>query len=118
MKAEIKRYERTDNEDLSSYEPEDKQVFGFTLLFSIGVKGQEGADYFEVDVASPGYLELLVPQPLFLRHTILATDHNIPEVVALMTRYVENLEEESWEQLVSKISRMARWEYEDCRGGI
>ena len=41
MKAEIKAYERTDSEDLSSYEPEDKQVFGFTLLFSIGIKGQE-----------------------------------------------------------------------------
>jgi hypothetical protein len=115
MKAEIKEYCRTDNEDLSSYEPEDKQVFGFTLLFSIGIKGQEGTDYFEVDVASARYLELLTPQPIFLRHTILATDYNIPEAVALMTKYVEALEEESWEQLASKISRVARWEYEDYR---
>ena len=115
MKAEIKAYERIDNEDLSSYDPEDKQIFGFTLLFSIGVKGQEGADYFEVDVASPSYLEHLMPQPYFLRHTILDTDYNIPKTVALMTQYVEALEEESWEQLASKISRVARWEFEDYR---
>jgi hypothetical protein len=93
MKAEIKDCQRTDNEDLSSYELEDKLVFGFTLLFSIGVKGQKGADYFEVDIASPAYLEQLTPQPYFLRHTILATDYNVPAAVALMTRYVEVLEE-------------------------
>ena len=117
MKAEIKAYERTDNEDLSSYEPEDKQVFGFTLLFSIGIKGQKGADYFEVDVASPGFLEHLLPQPFFLRHTVLATYYNIPTTVALMTQYVEALEEESWEQLASKISRVARWQFEDYQPG-
>ncbi|MBF9143248.1 immunity 8 family protein [Hymenobacter properus] len=115
MRAEIKAYERADNEDVSSYEPDDKQVFGFTLLFSIGIKGQVGADYFEVDVASPGYLEHLMPQPFFLRHAILATDYNIPAVVALMTRYVDALEEDSWEALASKISRVARWEFEDYK---
>ena len=115
MKAEIKAYERTDNEDLSSYEAEDKQVFGFTLLFSIGVKGQEGADYFEVDVASPRYLEHLIPQPFFLRHIILATDYNLPEAVTLVRKYVEALDGDSWEELAGKISRVARWEFEDYR---
>ena len=115
MKAEIKAYERTDNEDLSSYEPEDRQVFGFTLLFSIGVKGQPGADYFEVDVASAGYLEHLVPQPFFLEHTILAADYNIPEIVALVRKRVEALDGDSWEGLAGKISRFARWEFEDYR---
>ena len=56
-----------------------------------------------------------MPQPFFLRHTILAKDYNIPETVALMTRYVEELEEESWEVLAHKISRVARWEFEDYR---
>ena len=115
MKAEIKGYYRSDNEDLSSYEPEDRQVFGSTLVFSIGVKGQEGADYFEVDVASPAYLEHLTPQPFFLRHTLVATDYNLPQAVARMTRYVEGLEAESWEQLACHLSKVARWEYEDYR---
>lgn len=115
MKAAIKGYSRTDNEDLSSYEPGDQQVFGFTLLFSIGVKGQEGADYFEVEVASPGYLEHLTPQPFFLRHTLVATDYNLPAAVALVTKYVEGLEAETWEQLARQIGRVARWEYEDYR---
>lgn len=115
MKAEIRGYSRTDNEDLSSYEPDENQVFGFTLLFEIGIKGHDGSDFFEVDVASPGYLEHLKPSPFFLRHTVLATDYNIPAVVALVSKYVEALEEESWEKLAHKISRVARWEYEDYR---
>ena len=115
MKAEIRSYSRTDNEDLSSYEPGEGQVFGFTLLFEIGAKGHEGTDFFEVDVASSGYLERFKPSPSFLRHTILATDYNIPAVVALVRKYVEALEEESWEKLAYKISRVVRWEFEDYR---
>lgn len=115
MRAEIKAYELRDNDDLSSCEPEDKQVFGFTLLFSIGAKGQVGADYFEVDVASAGYLEHLRPQPFFLQHTILANDYNVPEAVALVRKHVEALDGDSWEELASKISRFARWEFEGYR---
>jgi hypothetical protein len=45
----------------------------------------------------------------------LATDYNIPEAVTLVRKYVEALEAESWEQLASKISRVARWEFEDYK---
>ena len=114
MKAEIRDYQRINDENFSSYEP-DKQVFGYTLLFSIGVRGKEGIDYFEVDVASAGYLEQHNVKAGFLRHTILATNYNIPEALALMTKYVDSLEEESWEKLANKISRISRWEFEDYR---
>ena len=116
MKAEIRGYSLTENEDLSSYEPNEQQMFSFTLLFEIGIQGQKGSDFFEVDIASPAFLERLASQPLFLRHTILATDYNIPAAVALVHKYVEALEEDSWEKLASKISRVARWEFEDYRG--
>ena len=116
MRAEIRSYSLTENEDLSSYELGEKQVFGFTLLSEIGIRGQEGSDFFEVDVASPGFLEQLTPQPIFLRHTLLATDYNIPEAVAMVHKYIEALEENSWEELASKVSRVARWEFEDYRG--
>ena len=115
MRADIRGYSVTENEDLSTYEPEEQQVFGFTLLFEIGVQGQKGTDFFEVEVASPAYLERLASQPLFLRHTILATDYNIPAAVALVHKCVEALEEESWEKLAGKISRFLRWKFEDYR---
>jgi len=115
MRAEIRGYSLTENEDRSSYEPGEQQVFGFTLLFEIGIRGQEGADFFEVDVASPGFLERGLSQPVFLRHTLLATDYNIPEAVVLVRKYVEAQEADSWEELARKISRVARWEFEDYR---
>jgi hypothetical protein len=116
MKAEIRGYSLTENEDLSSYEPNAQQVFGFTLLFEIGMQGHQGSGFFEVKVASPAFLERLALRPLFLRHTILATDYNIPAAVALVRKYVEALEEDAWEKLATKISRVARWEFEDYRG--
>ena len=51
----------------------------------------------------------------FLRATILARDYNVKQVVALMERYVNALEEDSWEKLADKLSRVAEWEFEDYR---
>jgi hypothetical protein len=115
MRAAIRSYECEDSEDLSTYALGEPQVFGFTLAFSIGVEGQEGSDQFEVLVASAAYLAHRYPgqAATFLRHIMLASDYNIKEAVDLMTKYVSSLEADSWQELASKINRVARWEYED-----
>jgi hypothetical protein len=99
MRAAIRGYECKDSEDLSTYALGEPQVFGFTLAFSIGVEGQEGADQFEVLVASAAYLAQRYPgqAATFLRHI----------------KYVSSLEADSWQALATKINRVARWEYED-----
>jgi hypothetical protein len=115
MRAAIRRYECVDSEDLSTYEVGEPPVFGFTLAFFIGVEGEEGSDQFEVLVASATYLAQRYPDQAatFLRHIMLASDYNIQEAVALMTKYVSSLEANSWQALATKINRVARWEYED-----
>jgi hypothetical protein len=117
MRAAIRRYECVDSEDLSTYELGEPPVFGFTLAFFIGVEEEEGSDQFEVLVASAAYLAQRYPEPTatFLRHIMLASDYNIQEAVALMTKYVSSLEADSWQELAFKINRVARWEYEDYR---
>jgi len=115
MKAVIKHWHCADSEDLSTYEVGDPLIFSFSLNFAIGTADSEGVDYFEVLVASAGYLAQRkeAQAPAFLRHIVLAQDYNVPAAVALMEKYVSSLEEDSWQKLASKISRMARWEYED-----
>ena len=115
MKAVIRHYNCSESKDLSTYEEEDAAVFGFTLTFTIGSEGSEGADFFEVFVVSAAYLmQLESARGLsFLRHVILAPDYNIPAVVALVEKYINSLEEDSWEKLAAKISRVLRWEFED-----
>jgi hypothetical protein len=113
MKAIIKGYDMGDVDDYSTYEPDEPLVFGYEITFSIGVVGRDGADYFSVFVASAGYLQRTFPDDAarFLRHTILARDYNVKQVVALMEKYVNSLEEDSWERLADKINLVARWEF-------
>ncbi|MFD2784145.1 immunity 8 family protein [Hymenobacter rubripertinctus] len=117
MKAIVKGYDRSEVDDHSTYEPDAPLVFAYTLTFSIGPIGEKGADYFDVFVASAGYLQILFPDEAasFLRHTILARDYNVKQVVALMEKYVNSLEEDTWEMLADKLSRVAHWEFEDYR---
>lgn len=113
MKAIIKGYGIGDVDDLSTYESGEPLIFGYEIIFSIGIAGKDGADYFTVLVASAGYLQKLFPNDKvrFLQHTILAQDYNVKQVVILMEKYVNSLEEESWARLVDKINLVARWEF-------
>ncbi len=115
MKAVIRRYDCSESENLSTYEEDEAAVFGFTLTFAIGLEGSKGENFFEVLVASATYLAQLesVRGPAFLRHVILAPDYNVPAAVALVAKYINSLEEDSWEKLVAKINRVLRWEFED-----
>ncbi|MGY2134870.1 Imm8 family immunity protein [Hymenobacter sp. HD11105] len=115
MKAIVKGYDRSQVDDLSTYEADTPLVFSYSLTFSIGPVGKEGADYFTVIVASAGYLQSLYSDEAvsFLRHTILARDYNVQQVVALMEKYVNCLEADSWEKLANQLSQVAQWEFED-----
>ena len=115
MRATIKSYDSSDIEDLLSYQPEDASVFGFSLTFSIGIVGKEGADNFEILVATPEYLRDYYAErtPIFIRHCMIVEDYHFPRILGLMTNYVNSLEEDSWEKLAEKLSRVARWEFED-----
>jgi len=117
MKAVIRRYGCSESEDLSTYEEDEAAVFGFTLTFAIGLEGSKGEDFFEVFVASATYLAQLesAQAPAFLRHVILAPDYDIPAAVALVKKYVNSLEEDSWEKLAAKINCVLRWEFEDYK---
>jgi hypothetical protein len=90
----VRRYECEEMQDLSTYELDEPPVFGFTA-FAIGVEDQKGADQFKVLVASTAYLAQRYPgqAATFLRHIMLASDYNINEAVALMTKYVSSPEQ-------------------------
>lgn len=117
MRAEIKSYDSSDIEDFFTYQPEDPLVFAFSLNFTIGPVGQTGADNFEVIVVTPDFLrsQYSGSNCYFLRHYLLVKEYNFSTILALMTTYVNSLDAASWEELVVKIGRVARWEFEDYR---
>jgi hypothetical protein len=42
-------------------------------------------------------------------------EYDFASILALVTKYVNSLEAETWEELAQKIGQIARWEFEDYR---
>ena len=118
MRAEIKSYYTDDDiGDPSDNQSGGADSFGYTLTFSIGPVGSEGSDNFEVVVTTPEDLQTYYAgkTPIFLRHCMLVENYNFPQILKLMTNYVNSLEEPSWDKLAQKLCRVALWEFEDYR---
>lgn len=117
MRATIKSYDSYEVEDFRTFYPEDPAVFAFSLNLEIGPVNQKGADLFRITVVTPEFLRLQYPGDAcyLLRHYLLVKDYDFASIMALLTKYVNSLEAETWEQLAEKIGRMALWEFEDYR---
>jgi len=117
MRATIKSYDSDEIDDFRTYYPEDPAVFAFSLTLAIGPVGAAGADNFAIKVVTPEFLRLQYPgdKCYLLRHYLLVKEYDWASISALLTKYVNSLEAETWEQLAQKISQVARWEFEDYR---
>ncbi|WP_426059750.1 immunity 8 family protein [Hymenobacter sp. B1770] len=117
MRAIIKSYDSDEMEDFRTYRPEDPVVFALSINFEIGPVGHAGADNFQLTVATPEFLRLQYPGDTcyFLRHYLLVKEYDFSRTLAFMTKYVNSLEADTWEQLADKIGRVALWEFEDYR---
>jgi hypothetical protein len=117
MRATIKSYDSDEIEDFRTYYPEDPEVFAFSLTLAIGEVGNVGADNFEIKVVTPEFVRLQYPgdKCYLLRHYLLVKEYDFASIIALLTKYVNSLEAQTWEQLAQKIGQVARWEFEDYR---
>lgn len=117
MRATIKGYDSYEIEDFHTYKPDDALVFAVSINFEIGPVGSAGADNFQLTIATPEFLRIQYPGDVcyFLRHYLLVKEYDFSRILAFMTKYVNSLEAETWEQLAEKIGRVALWEFEDYR---
>ncbi len=117
MKAFIKDFDCSDIDDLYSYIPDNPTNFGFWMNFTIGQEGEQWSNNFQLQVATPTYLQEQNPyqSAILLRHTLLVFEYDFVQIYNAVDQYVRSLEEDSWEKLTEKLSRIAWWEYEDYR---
>ena len=117
MKPIIVSLDSSDVIDLFDYQPEDLEDFGFPLNLTIGIKGQRGADNFQLMVATPKYIQKMHPnQPaILLRHYLIVFRYDFNEILDVINNYVHSIEEDSWDKVAEKIGRIARWEFEDYK---
>jgi hypothetical protein len=117
MKPIIVDCDSSDVGDFFSYQPSDPDCFGFPLNLTIGIEGQEGADNFQLMVATPKYIQQTHPNQsaILLRHYLLVFRYDFNEILDVVNNYVRSIDEPTWEQVAEKIGRMAQWEFEDYK---
>lgn len=117
MRAIIKDFESSDVADLRRYRPTDPLVFAVSITFAVGPVDMDGADNFHLTVVTAEFLRRQHPDSpgYFLRHYLLVQEYHFGSIFAAMSKYVNSLEADTWEQLAAKIGRVALWEFEDYR---
>jgi hypothetical protein len=109
---------RADLVHLVAEAPPEGDDFGVVVTAYIGPAGGEGAELFELTVCTSGWLAENVATPkgfAFLRHHLVVDRWD----EALVERAVRDLclrnEGDTWNEVATKLSRYAYWEFEDYR---
>ena len=115
MKAELKSFQSPDIYDLEKYYPEIEDNFCFYLEISVGIKNAEGAEQFGITVCTPKWLleNKKDNEIIFGRHYLIVFEYNYQKIYGKIKSYIDKLDENSWEELALKVSRIGYWEFED-----
>jgi hypothetical protein len=116
MKAAVKSAYSSDA-DLDAPSGSHQSVDIASLQLEVGAAGSRGADIFEVIVVTPDWVRRAVKDsgPLVGRHYLVMDPFDIHEALAFITRKIEALEGETWDELSDRISRFGHWEFEDYK---
>jgi hypothetical protein len=112
VKAALRAVHSPDVEDLASYAPGDE--FGFLLEMMIGPREEEGEEAFELVVCTPGWLaRTLENHPVSGAGYLFVGRYDFAAIEAYLRTHVEMVEGATWKDVATKLSRFARWEFED-----
>ena len=112
----LKSCNSDDIPSLNAWEPSNLEEVYILLDLAIGVKGEKGADYFQLIVATPEALrqkEFDAQVPVFIEHTLLVNHYNWEMIYIAIKKKIKNCQAKNWEKSVEKLSRYFCWEYED-----
>ena len=119
IQAKIKSLEITEAPDLnpSAYAPDNGDDFACTFGLTIGPNDNDGGELFYLIVCTPQWLAKECYKDGFVwgRHHLIVAEYNLKAITAIITKFVERCSGESWQEVASKLSRIASWEFEDYR---
>ena len=115
MKPALKSIYSPDVQDAERFVPPDPERFGILFSFTAGPQGERGEDIFQVMVCTGAWLQGQAEQDgiMSLRHYILVPRYDYAAVLRFLESALSSIEAESWEDIASRISRLAHWEFED-----
>lgn len=117
-KLEVRDWSSADIDSLWTWSPDRRSDVYVHVELEIGNRGREGADLFQVVVATPeGLRARAAGQEGVIedRAIIVVSDFSWPDLERRLTQIVASCNGFSWSDAVQKLQRYFRWEYEDER---
>lgn len=111
MKAELKRID-SDDFDVVNGEPDDISCFTTILRLTIGVEGEGGGDFFEIDVTTPQWIFENINYFSFLDKTLVISVYDYKIIKKLIGEIIGRVEGESWTSIALELSKHFRWEFD------
>lgn len=113
INAEVKNIDII-KEYLNSINPNEKDFFCIDIVFTVGTPEKDNSNYFIISICSPRWIEKFCKSKEIWANNMLVVPKWDPESIkCTIQQKVESMRAETWDKLATKISRIARWEFED-----
>lgn len=115
MKIELIRYWKTEYKTEEPFILEEDDNFAFYFHFQVASKIGEEKACFKVLFCTPQWIieNERSMEIVSLRHRLIVFEFNLPEMISYVERFIAHIEEKTWAEVVKKIERTAKLEYED-----
>ena len=115
MKAIIKDIHSPDILNLKDYQPQDISNFCFYLELSVGPSSEKGEETFGLTICTPDWLleNHKKDDIIFPRHYLIVFEYDYDKIIKRLTKKIQGLSADNWNDLALKISRIGYWEFED-----
>jgi hypothetical protein len=117
ISAQVKGIFSWEMDDLERHVPEDLHKFCVLVRAMVGPRGTEGEESFDIEVCTPEWLKEQVEREGFVlgaRHLFVKT-YDPVQIRTVISKLIERYSGDSWSAVAQKISRIAIWEFEDCK---
>jgi Immunity protein 8 len=119
MKPTLKGLSSIDLPDGTSL-PEDPGDCWVVVTASIGLAEDEGSDDFTLYVCTPRRLDRVVADEsqLWGQHLLIVERFDWSVVRTAVEKMCDEITDETWDAIASRLSRYAAWEFEDYREAV
>lgn len=114
MKAELKRIHSPDA-DLDVYYPDDPENFSLFLQLMIGPEGEDSEESFDILICTPKWIldNKKLEGVVLGRHMMIVFEYDFSIIKSVIFEQCQKCVGFDWQEISTKLSRFAHWEFED-----
>jgi hypothetical protein len=103
--------------DIDDYVAPDPHKGAVWLRLMVAPLGEQGEESFDILVCTPLWLSDIVAREgsRFGLHHLIVDPLDLQVALGFVTRRIESLVGDTWQDLAAQLARLAYWEFEDYR---